>query len=1518
MYTVYINNNVMNVHHPNNRLGCCFAFFAWVPVVSWSLGSLGAMDMVAEEQTTERVEKHEHSFKLPFGVATLDSIQQRAYINEEGCPEWLWSRAHAFLGIASEPGKLLRVNLDGIQNAMQSLQVPAGELHYRKAQKPADGEQPQQPQGQDGQQPQGQDEANKKETWQDHTFESRGLLVILLWVMKNRALKAAAKVKSLTLLLELAARALSIADVQRPFMGMVTLPNGNLACKELYFSEQGICKGWQELLAKCPPAIQLWKKLGQRCWLNTCISSGLETATSRDIWVFMSYMFCHQKQKTGGQNVFKCLGQGLLTEFVCRTGLLLKEVAISISEEALKSLPQLKTKHGHARRVADPVNKILLLWKLRREKVERRRVARTHDELGGDTSRMLVYEAYLDCLLHKKALENEFSSSSQISVSWDPSTYGGKEILMAIAFDPHTRKAAYLMAQHMVSTMVSELDPDLIPLAKARKLTRVEGFKEIKALSCALQSIGLSLASFIVPPGLTLRPLKPTEYRLEGAGGRFFIVDEHSQQTVPEIPEHVDIGALPCLVSISDQGPNIIGAVNYLQYHAENALLFHAQFDPYHRAWNDLKLAMKKTKPNAWRVVLELTLVCNLNYGPYGSSAWFWKKKARLADFLATQTAFGAAWQKYAPKICQERRIREPTDPIESQDLFDQLRDLETFNQKGPLIKLMRWFSWFESMLFYSGELQATKMVLEHAMGVPDEGSDKEVDVGPPATHQDDRQELNELKRRKGTWKLAPELISDRTLALKDIILSVGKASWQTFAARARDLVSPDHVLEFNISCSSQAYWKHELVEMLHTSLLDRRHLQHLEPQYQTHPQALEWQVDLLDRLLEQRTESLCAFHTLPPMAFCHALSPSLEVSLAAHKLANKQWKILLEAEGADNEGADVQPLACMHWRKSPFVRLIFLAFEQDALRRRAFTTGSAAVRLMKVVAQNLGDSRVIENVHQFGRDLFRGSKANSFSNTTIMSNCLRSKVLEGRRVECVNAETVEKVMGDQWQQKWKGNVTSSLRSYGKKMPKSIQLLMKPQSKDHSWATPGPHSLFQSCAAGEWLFTFWQEKTARFAGCTVNAAWLTCLARPGCILAQRSTGILVKVMAAAEFGLLAVTLHVHSNGGQRIYQCAPIKGIIMWHHIVDLDDWLEVQCQPVLANVVKGPIGWLKCGGPLFLAASPLVAGHTLSHKQMRQLLEQVIGQKVNKNMAKAALHLALIEAVVPEEYMDVAKKFIEEKKNQEDGYDTDLSEVLSELGKEADNQNDLREFKDKKKIRLKKLIAKSKDEPIQGRPKRKAKAKPKGKAKAKATAKVKPRGLLKSLINMAKKSKAREDREMKEAEAMEVPEEEENKDADEEMAPDKSPAVPNQGPAEPVEPDVPGSSAASSSKAPPPVRAARRKSPEELLSALSPPGCKFGVSFQDHRFTSGWRQEHKELPSPYDKKTFSRTFVERRTWQEALALVHQHNWEKWEKLQDTYPVGGQRVQVPGELPDDIVEQLEDTIKSLPKVVRYA
>ena len=83
----------------------------------------------------------------------------------------------------------------------------------------------------------------------------------------------------------------------------------------------------------------------------------------------------------------------------------------------------------------------------------------------------------------------------------------------------------------------------------------------------------------MVPSNVICRPLKPSEYRVEGAGGKHYIFEESPQQMVPEAPDDVEIGALPCLVSISDQGLNIIGAVNYLQYHADHALFFHAQLE---------------------------------------------------------------------------------------------------------------------------------------------------------------------------------------------------------------------------------------------------------------------------------------------------------------------------------------------------------------------------------------------------------------------------------------------------------------------------------------------------------------------------------------------------------------------------------------------------------------------------------------------------------------------------------------------------------------------------------------------------------------------------------------------------------------------------------------------------------------------------------------------------------------------------------------------------------------------------
>ena len=108
----------------------------------------------------------------------------------------------------------------------------------------------------------------------------------------------------------------------------------------------------------------------------------------------------------------------------------------------------------------------------------------------------------------------------------------------------------------------------------------------------------------------------------------------------------------------------------------------------------------------------------------------------------------------------------------------------------------------------------------------------------------------------------------------------------------------------------------------------------------------------------------------------------------------------------------------------------------------------SSALRLQKVLSQHLGDSRVIENVHQHGRDIFRNSKANSISNTAIMANCLRSGVLEQRKVTCITAQeaAASKATGPQWSHKNYQPVVSSLKTGGKKMDASLQKMMMPQN----------------------------------------------------------------------------------------------------------------------------------------------------------------------------------------------------------------------------------------------------------------------------------------------------------------------------------------------------------------------------------------------------------------------------------------------------------------------------------------
>ena len=63
-----------------------------------------------------------------------------------------------------------------------------------------------------------------------------------------------------------------------------------------------------------------------------------------------------------------------------------------------------------------------------------------------------------------------------------------------------------------------------------------------------------------------------------------------------------------------------------------------------------------------------------------------------------------------APGGLGSERIQEPRTPEDQEQLF-KIRVWRL--GEGPLIKLMRWFSFFESMVFMEGHFWQTKMLLD-------------------------------------------------------------------------------------------------------------------------------------------------------------------------------------------------------------------------------------------------------------------------------------------------------------------------------------------------------------------------------------------------------------------------------------------------------------------------------------------------------------------------------------------------------------------------------------------------------------------------------------------------------------------------------------------------------------------------------------------------------------------------------------------------------------------------------------
>ena len=256
----------------------------------------------------------------------------------------------------------------------------------------------------------------------------------------------------------------------------------------------------------------------ERVWCGFCISATLGQASIQDLLLFFAFTCAHPTLKYDKQTIWLDVGKLMLPPFLQMCGSWLDSWAYHLSQQKATELPLLMSKGSRVGRALDPVNRMIMLYRLRKEKVVRRRVSLSHEglvPLAGVWSR---YESCLDVGLHIKALKQEFADHPpQISICWDPSSYGGKSTNVSVFWSNHLNKGGFCLNQQVARVMQADVDEDVLKAAKDNKLSRVDGYQELRCFASALlNSTGLRLENFKVPHGLCLLPVEKGQVRVQG------------------------------------------------------------------------------------------------------------------------------------------------------------------------------------------------------------------------------------------------------------------------------------------------------------------------------------------------------------------------------------------------------------------------------------------------------------------------------------------------------------------------------------------------------------------------------------------------------------------------------------------------------------------------------------------------------------------------------------------------------------------------------------------------------------------------------------------------------------------------------------------------------------------------------------------------------------------------------------------------------------------------------------------
>lgn len=350
---------------------------------------------------------------------------------------------------------------------------------------------------------------------------------------------------------------------------------------------------------------------------------------------------------------------------------------------------------------------------------------------------------------------------------------------------------------------------DLIYAWLYGRLERQASHEELMAVFSALMNMtGLPPDSFRSPSWCKLRPIKATEVRVALPSGEVAYFDLEQQSTEILMPLAALEYTFPLVTHVIDRS-SINSSAMYFAMH--RGFMFQPFFDWFHSQWNCIKAACKHVgtipalglqKGYLWESIVQWLIVGNFNKGPFNSYQWFTAKQEYLQRWIDEHSVHSEDFQAFVYELAANLGL--PTATLDDQQaIFDKLPMSRSFVERGPIIKLQRWFSIHDNFRFYEPEIpfltQIHKMMANAAggEGAGDLASGAAVGAGTV------QGELQRASKGRNTIQLIPKILTPQLVHDMKLFVCITEACWKTWSVRIETVRSPDECLEL---CKAPGY----------------------------------------------------------------------------------------------------------------------------------------------------------------------------------------------------------------------------------------------------------------------------------------------------------------------------------------------------------------------------------------------------------------------------------------------------------------------------------------------------------------------------------------------------------------------------------------------------------------------------------------------------------------------------------------------------------------------------------------